>query len=391
MLRTMWQWARQWVVVPQWYIALGDAGQIPSSLTDNFDALLTSTLRAVEPKLRDNITRSNRLLAWMDSKGRVRKQDGGERVQIPLMYQLNTTADIYSAYGLLNTTPQDGITSAFFTWAQLSVSIAISRKEERQNSGKSLILNLLEAKTMQAEVSLRELLNNCLVAGKLTASATLGAFVARTGSMDSGATGPLPIPMMVDATVARSVSIGNINGATYTWWQNQATSSTATTWAGYFKEMAQVYNNCSKGVGGYPDLVLGSQKAWETYWNGLRNQERYVITDQKTIDILGGAGAFPGDMLKFRGAVYFWDEVVPDVQTNANIDIGTFALDTNYFLNTDALEFVSDSQTDFITSDFVRPQDQDAKVAQILWMGAMGMNNRRKLGVQYNISQSITS
>ena len=38
-----------------------------------------------------------------------------------------------------------------------------------------------------------------------------------------------------------------------------------------------------------------------------------------------------------------------------------------------------------------KPQDQDAKVAQILWMGAFGTNNRRKLGVQYNISQSITS
>ena len=94
-LRTLWAWV----------VGLGEAGQIPSSLTDNFDALLTTTLRAVEPKLRDNITRSNRLLAWLDSKGRMRKQDGGERVQVPLMYQQNTTADIYSSYGLLNTTP----------------------------------------------------------------------------------------------------------------------------------------------------------------------------------------------------------------------------------------------------------------------------------------------
>jgi len=189
-------------------------GQIPSSLTDNFDALLTTTLRAVEPKLRDNITRSNRLLAWLDSKGRMRKQDGGERVQVPLMYQQNTTADIYSAYGLLNTTPQDGITSAFYSWAQLSVSIAISRKEERQNSGRARILNLLEAKTMQAEVSLRELLNNCLVTGRITSSSATGQFFARVGTMDTGAQGPLALPVLIDASPSRSVSVGNINGNT---------------------------------------------------------------------------------------------------------------------------------------------------------------------------------
>jgi len=91
--------------------------------------------------------------------------------------------------------------------------------------------------------------------------------------------------------------------------------------------------------------------------------------------------------------VYFWDEVVPDVQTTANVvdSVGTFTVDTNYFINSDGMEFVTDSQTDFITSAFVRPQDQDAKVAQILWMGAFGTNNRRKEGVQFNISQSITS
>jgi hypothetical protein len=385
LLKTLWAWG-VWIIHNQ-------MGQIPSSLTDNFDALLTTTLRAVEPKLRDNITRSNRVLAWLDSKGRMRKQDGGERVQVPLMFQQNTTADIYSSYGLLNTTPQDGITSAFFSWSQLSTSIAISRKEERQNSGKARILGLLEAKTMQAEVSLRELLNNCIVAGRITSSSSIGQFFARVGTMDSGATGPLPLPVLIDSSASRSVSVGNINGNTYSWWQNQALSSSATTWAGYFREMSNVYNLCSKGVGGYPDLIVGSQKAWETYWNGLRNQERYVVDDKRTIDILGGTGIFPTDMLKFRGAVYFWDEVVPDTQTTANgVDgIGTFTVDTNFFINSDAMEFVTDSQTDFITTPFVRPQDQDAKVAQILWMGAMGVNNRRKLGVQFNISQSITS
>ena len=361
---------------------------VPSSLTDNFDALLTTTLRAYQPKLRDQISRGNKLCAWLEDKGQWRKQDGGERVQVNLMYGLNSTADIYSGYGQLDTTPQDGITAAFFDWAQLSVSIAISRKEERQNSGKSKIISLLESKITQAEQSAKELLNNCIVAGRITASANLGRFLPRIGRMDSGATGPQPLTALIDANPSRSAAIGNINPNTYSWWRNQATSSTAASFSAYKAEMNTVYNNCTKGVMGNPDLMLGDQVAWETYWNLMANQERYVIDDKRTLDILGGS-----DALKFRGAVFTWDEVVPDVETNAELvdGIGTPTVSNVHFINTQTMEFIADAQTDFITTPFVRPENQDAKVAQILWMGALGTNNRRKNGVLYGISRSITS
>src|SRR3990167_1858251 len=79
-----------------------ERGQIPSSLTDNYDALLTTTLRAMQPRLYDNITRGNKLVAWLKEKGRMRKQDCGERVKVGLMHAQNSTADIYSGYGTLD-------------------------------------------------------------------------------------------------------------------------------------------------------------------------------------------------------------------------------------------------------------------------------------------------
>ncbi len=169
----MLRWIRAWISFHArffWAVMCNQEGVIPSSLTDDFGALLTTTLRAVQPRLRDNISKSNKWLAWLQSKGRFRMQDGGERVQIPLMHAQNSTADIYQGYGVLDTTPQDGITSAFYDWAQLAVTIAISRKEERQNSGQAKILDLFESKTMQARVSIEELANNCITAGRITAS-----------------------------------------------------------------------------------------------------------------------------------------------------------------------------------------------------------------------------
>src|SRR5262245_38357727 len=95
----------------------------PSVLTDDYGALLTTTLRNMQPRLRDNISRGNRFLAWLNMRGRTRTVNGGERVQVALMHAQNSTADIYAGYGLLNTTPQEGITSAFYDWSQISVSI----------------------------------------------------------------------------------------------------------------------------------------------------------------------------------------------------------------------------------------------------------------------------
>lgn len=280
------------------------------------------------------------------------------------------------------------MTSAFFDWAQLSVSITISRKEERQNSGSSRAINLLEGKTLQAEASLKELLNNCIVAGRITASASSGQFLRRVGVLDTSALGPFPLPALIDTNASRSVSIGNINGNTYSFWRNRANSSTATTYRGMFQEMGQTYNDCSRGTGGPPDLLLAEQRIWEQYHMGLANQERYIVDDKRTVDILGGS-----DALKFRGAVLIWDEVVPDTETNAEVvdGIGTLTVGTIFFINSMAMEYIVDSATDFITTPFVRPDNADARTAQMLWMGAMGVNNRRKLGVLYGISRSIVA
>lgn len=370
-----------------------ECGQIPSTLTDNYDALLSTTLRSYRKKLADNITRGNKFVSWLRENGRFRKQSGGERVEVPLMHAQNNTADIYSGYGVLDTTPQDGITAAFYTWSQLSVSITISGLEKKQNKGESKILDLLQSKTMQSEVSLKELLNNVLLQGRITSSATDGQFFAARGRMDSGAAAPLPLPVLIDSDPTRSVSVGNINGGTFSFWRNQQRLSTATTFIGYRNELNKTYNDCTKGIGGAPDMMVSDQAGWETYWLSLTQNERYLVDSKKTLDVLGGS-----DALKFRGATWFWDEVMPDVRTNATIvtigsdaAVGTDTLSTVYFVNSQTFDFIVESDTDMDTTPFLRPENQDASVAQILWMGAVGVNNRRKNGVLRGISRTITS
>jgi hypothetical protein len=62
---------------------------------------------------------------------------------------------------------------------------------------------------------------------------------------------------------------------------------------------------------------------------------------------------------------------------------GTVAHDDGamYFINSDHLYLVVDRESDFITTPFYRPTNQDARTCQILWMGTLVCNNRRGLGV----------
>lgn len=328
-------------------------------------------------------------------KSWIKSQDGNSIV--------NNTADVYDGYGVLASTPQDGITSAFFPWAQMGVSITISGKEEMQNRGQEQALDLFQSKVMQAEASGKNLQNNCIVMGRLAsgASGNLNQFVARVGKLDSGASGPNPLPALIDASPSRSVEIGNINGNTEAWWRNQALAFSGSTYAAYKQQKGRLYNNVSRGPFPGPDLILSDQRTWELYYNSLEAKERYVITDQRKIDILGGAGE---DMLAYRGAIHIWDEIVPDVGTSTATpetengkgdSVGSYLADgnngTEYHICSDALEYIVHSARDWVTTPFVRPVGQDARTAMMLWMGQLVVNNRRRTGVLYDVTNTISA
>ena len=75
------------------------------SVTDQYDALLSTTLKNYSRKLRDNIFNGFPTLKWLRSKGRVQMEDGGTHIIEHLLYGTNTTFASYSHYGTIDTTP----------------------------------------------------------------------------------------------------------------------------------------------------------------------------------------------------------------------------------------------------------------------------------------------
>ena len=301
----------------------------------NFDALLSTTLAKYRDQLTDNVFTARPLTYFLTDKGRIRMIDGGTKIVEPLIYGTNSTVSSYEGYDTIGLTAQTGITAAEFEWKQYAASIAISGIEEAKNNGDAAILNLLEAKVMQAEESLREGFNTMF-------------FGDGTGNSGKNWNG---LGNLVEA----SGTVGGINRATAGneyWRSYEENTAGALTLA----QMNTAYNSVSVG-NDHPDMVLTSQTLYEKYESLLQPQLRY--TDTKTAD----AG--------FQNLLFKAAPVTFDVGCTAG---------TMYFLNSKYLTLVGHSGKWFSQTEFVRPENLDARYALIMCYGNLTVRNAKKQG-----------
>jgi len=345
--------------------------------------------------LVDNIFKDSAFLSYLRMTDSVKRQNGGERIAMPLIYGDNTTIGTHSGYEVIDTTPQDGISTAFYEWAEIAGTISISRKEERQNSGEGRLINLLQAKIQQAEMTMREYMNDSLLHGDIYGTAPAATFVPYQSRGGTDGLNPLGyfFRKLNQTDPARGGNVGNISGSSYSWWRHNTAvmdgsadtgnvfSATISTWAGTKYNFYKMYNWCSRGSGGKPDLVVTDQTTYEYYNMALDASVRYQNTRMADMGF---------DTIKLRGATVLWDEMVPDLDNG--YAIGHASWDgTAFFINTRFYNLIIDSETDIITTPFVSPENQTAKTAKILFMGNAGVSNMRKHGVVYAIARNVTS
>ena len=301
----------------------------------NFDALLSTTLANYRSTLTDNVFTARPLTFKLMEKGRIRMLNGGTKIVEPLIYGQNDTVGSYSGFDTIALTPQTGISAAEYEWKQYAASISMSGIEEAKNNGEQEIINLLEAKIMQAEESLREGFNQMF-------------FADGTGNGGKDWNG---LANLVEATG----SVGGIDPAdsgNSFWASYEENTSTALTLA----QMSTAYNSVSVG-NDHPDVLLTTQTLFEKYEGLLQPQLRY--TDAKTAD----AGF---QNLLFKAAPVMYDVHCPS---------GVF-----FFLNSKYITLVGHSGKWFQQTEFIRPEDLDARYALIMCYGNMTLRNRAKQG-----------
>lgn len=360
-------------------ITFGPSGA-PSQETKNFDALFTSSLAKYQKTLVDNISTSNAFLKKIQSSGNYLPIDGGISVDFPLMYGLGT-ADWYEGYDTLNTEPMDGQTMGIWEWRECAIPITVSRRELRQNAQK--LYSLVDSKITQAEMGFKEFIAKAILQGN---GVTGGNIYDPQTSPVNGAQGIEPLASLIRVDPTTSATIGNINQSTQTWWRNKTKSSTASTYDAFFAEVQGVYNDCSKGPGGPPDLILCDQYTYQMF-------ERTLYARGGSRHPAGNTLEFPFENLKWKNSTVTWDEFVPSANANtATVAVDSSTDGTMYFLNTKFIKVFYDSQTNFTQTEWKSAYNQpNAQTKHILWMGNTAITNRRKLGVLYGINTTIAS
>ena len=275
----------------------------------DWDAVLSTTLDNYRKTLEDNIFKSLPLLWWLTEKNKVRKLSGGVSIVEPLIYA-EGQAGSYAEWDAISIVPQEGITAAVFPWKQLYGTIAISGLEEAQNSGEEMVINLLEAKIMQAEETMKSKLNKMLYANGAGNSGKdflgLAALVTGTGNVGG-----------IDSAVA-----GN------EWWRSVTGSGTGMLKGGLRGLLGTAYNSASNG-NDVIDGIFMSQRDYEIYESELTPNVRYQ-------DVKSANAGFTS--LLFKQAPTYWDR--------------DLAQGTAYGLNSKYIKLVGHSDRWFKQSPF---------------------------------------
>lgn len=361
-------------------ITVGDA-TAPANILTYLDAVFTSSLPNYKKKLVDNIGESNAFFHKLIKSESYESYDGGTDIRENLLYEL-AVGDWYDGYEELPDGPIDGITQSVFQASQMAIPIQYSMKEVINNKQK--LFDLVKAKMTQSEMGAQETFAQALMWG-----AGAGALeTPRTGS--SGASAIQPLWSLIRKDPTTSTVIGNINQSSETWWRNKTKDSAATTYDAFILEGLNVFNNCARGTGGPPDLVLTDQTTYELWSFALYQRYRNVNSD---VDY-----PFTNIKLPFGNGrtLMVMDDKVPDLQNGTLPADSVLTKGTEAWLNSKffRLRYIPERDFEMLTDEngksFAKPLKGDSRLGHIGWMGSPTICNRRKHAIRFDIARTLT-
>ncbi len=321
---------------------------LPATDPAIWNDILSTTMHNYRKTLTDNIFNSRPLLNYLMSKGRVSNRSGGISIVEPLMIT-DGDAGSYTEWGEVSVVPQDIATSAQFPWKQLYATIAISGLEEAQNNGKEMIVNLLEAKIMQAEDTLKTKIN-----GDLLGSTT-----------DADSFGSL-LDLVDDAAAAGGITP---NGTDLDFWKSIVSTAAAVDGAGLEAAMRTAYNAASDSGSDRVDSIFTDADTFGFYESTLTPQVRYTDVDKANLGFQN---------LMFKNVPIFWDhQAVAGVMLGLNSKYVGLALHTDRNFKQSPF---TDNLSGSVTAGAGAPTAKalDARISFITTYGNSTIRNRRR-------------
>jgi len=313
----------------------------------NVDRVLAFTRDSIYPTVKDNHFNHSPLLAVfsgellgefgrpsMTGRGK-RVQSGGESIVARPNLGANTGAKRKSGpWDTNNTAPSDTVRYARANWKFYACPVTLSDHDLRVNVGPEAISSLMKHEMSNAFRSVGDLVADDLY--------------ENNGSSDAVTD--------LSGIIAAGDTVQGLSGATYADWNSRGVSARGTAAAsvsfasGSFAaqgldDMRIAYNNATEGAI-QPQAIFTGWLPYGYYEGSLQPQERFTNTS------IADAGF---SQLAFKSVPVFPDSHCPDGASTGLM----------YFLNFDCLELVVLSGADFELGEFVRVENQSARVAQV--------------------------
>jgi len=314
----------------------------------NIDEITTTTLRKRSKKLADNVSNNTSLLYKLKSKGKVKPVSGGRTILEELSYAENGTFKRYSGYESLDITPSDVFTAAEFNWKQAAVAVTMSGLEMLQNSGDEAVIDLMESRIENAEVTMMNNISNDIYSD---------------GTADGGRQiGGLQL-LVSDAGAG---TVGGINASTWSFWANYVFDFSSNSLTPSASTIQQAMNTTwlnTKRNRDEIDLIVADNTYFQYYWSSLQAIQR-IGSDE-----MAKAGF---SSLKFMNA-----DVVADGAQGGDAPASHM-----YFLNCNHLHFRPHANRNFVPLNPDRhSSNQDAVVKLFALAANMTIRNRSLQGV----------
>lgn len=303
----------------------------------NFDALLSTTMDNYRDTLEDNLSQNVVLWHFLKENGRITKR-GGAKIIEPILYGPNDTAGSYELYDPIAIDAQEGMTAAEFDWKQHAVTVAIAGIEEAKNAGEYAVVDLLQSKIEQAEI---------------TAIDQFDVMFNGDGTGNSGKDFLGLSALIGDENGVAVVGGIDCTDADNDWWRSYVDDTAE---ALTIEDMTHAFHMAVRGRE-MPKYGQTTLALFESYNAQLQANQRF--TDPKTAE----AGF---QNLTFQGKPLVWGENVPT---------GTVTFVNPKFLR---LNVLGDKWLK--NSPFTSPETVDARYSKILSYGQLSVSNRKLAG-----------
>lgn len=318
--------------------------------------IVATTIENRSGVIADNVTNNNALLLRLKQRGKVKTFSGGDVILQELNYEDSNTNNTssYSGYETLNITPNSPISASRWEIKQYAAAVSMSGLEMLQNAGKEQIIDLVDARM---EIAESQLMNRI----------STDVYGDGTGNSGKNLTG-------LQAIIADSPSsgtVGGINRATWSFWQNVSYDSTTDGGTAATSSNIQAYMNATalQIVRGNDscDLIVADNNYYKLYLESLQTIQR--ITSEE----MGAAG--------FSSIKYYGTGRAVDVVLDGGVG-GNCPTNHMYFINSKYLFFRPHSQRNFVPIGGDRMSvNQDAVVKLIGWAGNMTASGCKFLAV----------